>query len=152
MQSQTQQFGEKMITVRRKPGPPSPHFRASNSEGWGHPEQIREPLGPADKMCAAWNRENGPMYNKHTNTRIYIHTVNVGIYMQFCSPYTCTTCFRWYYITVNPLLISKFLSMTYIGDLSTSVYTDLLQSFQLLHSNSSMWVHCRLNILWLTSI
>lgn len=53
MQSQTQKFWEKIITVRRKPGLPNPHFRAANSKGWEYPEQIREPLGSADKMCAA---------------------------------------------------------------------------------------------------
>ena len=38
----------------------------------------------------------------YTQTHTYIYTlcVCVGIYMQFCFPYTCTMCFEWYYITV----------------------------------------------------
>lgn len=100
MQSQTQKFWENIITVRRKPGLPNPHFREANSKGWGYPEQIREPLGSADKMCAAWNRENGSIYgsmdpcmdlciNKHTHKHTHIDT-----HCMCVLEYTCSVAFH----------------------------------------------------------
>lgn len=146
MQSQTQKFWENIITVRRKPGLPNPHFREANSKGVGIPWTDQGALGSADKMCAAWNRENGSIYgsmdpcmdlciNKHTHKHTHIDTHCACVLLEYtcsCFPYTCTTRFEWYYIT-EPLSANFQVSLNdiywrpfYIIHRSTSI-------FQLLH-------------------
>lgn len=97
--------------------------------------------------CVLPETEKMDLYTTNIQTHTYI-------YVLWMLEYTCSFAFHILVQRVSGGIISqwtlcKFPSFPqwHSGDLSTSVYTDLLQSFQLLHSNSSIWVRCHLNIL-----